>query len=108
MAAANAILVQLANEHREQLEALLMEFDTAWDKNRLAVEMKKLAKNSPLRLPALIEMIKIDLEKRWQTGQRVTVESYLKGFPELGTRNTVSPDLLQAGPGRHGHRLPGS
>ena len=96
MAAANAILVQLADVYREQLEALLMEFDTAWDKNRLAVEMKKLAKNSPLRLPALIEMIKIDLEKRWQTGQRLTVESYLKGFPELGTRDTVSPDLLQA------------
>jgi hypothetical protein len=49
-----------------------------------------------LRLPALLEMIKIDLEHRWQRGQRAKVEAYLKAFPELAEPGRVPADLLLA------------
>src|SRR5262249_36767205 len=46
--------------------------------------------------PALVELVKIDLERHWQAGRRVTVESYLGDYPELGTPDSVPADLLQA------------
>ena len=49
-----------------------------------------------LRLPALAEMVKIDLERQWQRGRQVSLKSYLKEFPELGSPSDVSADLIQA------------
>jgi hypothetical protein len=51
---------------------------------------------SRLRLPALVEMVKIDLERQWQLGRRISLEEYLKLYPELGAPETVSADLIQA------------
>ena len=45
---------------------------------------------------ALIEMVKIDLERRWQRGERVGLADYLRDYPELGTPQTVSADLVRA------------
>ena len=45
---------------------------------------------SPLRLPALVELIKIDLERQWQLGKQPTIESYLAAFPELGGHDDVA------------------
>jgi len=41
-------------------------------------------------------MVKIDLRRHWQKGRRVLLEDYLKQFPVLGTRDTVSLDLVQS------------
>ena len=41
-------------------------------------------------------MVKIDLERQWQRGRQVSLESYLKEFPELGSPADVSADLIQA------------
>jgi serine/threonine protein kinase len=49
-----------------------------------------------LRFPALVEMVKIDLQRRWQRGLQVTIETYLLLYPELGTADTVPIDLLLA------------
>src|SRR5205823_8887422 len=48
------------------------------------------------RLPALVELVKLDLSREWLQGRRVNLESYLKSFPELGTVETVSPELILA------------
>jgi predicted Ser/Thr protein kinase len=44
----------------------------------------------------LVEMVKIDLHRRWERGRRVILEAYLKTYPELGTAETVPVDLLVA------------
>ena len=48
-----------------------------------------------IRLPALTEMVKIDLERQWQRGQRVGVEHYLRAFPELGPADSPPLDLIE-------------
>src|SRR5262245_50087879 len=48
------------------------------------------------RLPALVEMVKLDLSREWLLGRPVTLESYLDSFPELGTAETVAAELILA------------
>jgi predicted Ser/Thr protein kinase len=97
MAAANTNLVRLSDADRQQLEATLLAFEESWSPDRLAERVPALPPaGHPLRLPTLVELVKIDLERHWQLGCRRTVEEYLRAYPELGTAGTVSPDLLQA------------
>jgi serine/threonine protein kinase len=97
MPAAESHLLALSDEQRQVLESWLMAFDHQWDEQRLVAHLAKLPPpGDPLRRPALIEMVKIDLERHWQRGQPVRLESYLKSLPELGTRDTVPADLIQA------------
>src|SRR5258707_176183 len=79
MPAAESHLLALSDEQRQVLESWLMAFDHKWDEQRLAVHVQRLPPpGDPLRRPALIEMVKIDLERHWQRGQPVRLESYLK------------------------------
>lgn len=48
------------------------------------------------RLTALVEMIKMDLNRRCLQGRPVRLEWYLEDFPELGTVETISPELILA------------
>src|SRR5262245_20273999 len=89
-------LANLSAEHRRQLESLLLKFDQSWDEKRLPAVLRQLPADSPLRRPALIEMIKIDLERRRKAGQKVRLEAYLKPFPELGTADDLPVDLILA------------
>jgi hypothetical protein len=56
----------LTDEDRRQLEAWLGEFGRSWTPQRLGACARKLPPDSPLRLLALTEMVKIDLERQWQ------------------------------------------
>ena len=47
-------------------------------------------------IPALVEMVKLDLSREWLQGRPVNLESYLESFPELGTAETVSAELILA------------
>jgi predicted Ser/Thr protein kinase len=97
MATTNAHLVELSDDKRQLLETWLVEFDLSWDESRLAQWVHKLpARGDCLRRPALIEMVKIDLEHRWQRGQRAVVEGYLKALPELGAPDRLPADLILA------------
>ncbi len=46
------------------------------------------------RLAVLVEMVKLDLSREWLQGRPVSLESYLESFPELGTVETVSAELI--------------
>src|SRR5947209_6573745 len=97
MAIGNTKLWALTDNERQALESRLVQFDGSWHEQRLAEEARELPPSgSPLRLPLLIEMVKIDLERKWQGGRGVGVEAYLERFPELGTPQSVPVDLLQA------------
>jgi serine/threonine protein kinase len=95
MTAADANLATLSDDKRQVLEAWLVDFDLTWNEDRMASAVRRLPHDS-LRRPALVEMIKIDLERRWQRGQPATLESYLKSIPELGGPERLPPDLLLA------------
>jgi hypothetical protein len=94
MAVVNTGVLQLPDEDQKWLNSWLWEFDQA--KGELASWASRLPLASPVRRPALIEMVKIDLERQWQRGRPVRLESYLAHYPELGTLDTVPPDLIQA------------
>src|SRR3954452_17047667 len=48
------------------------------------------------RLTALVEMIKLDLNRQCLQGRPVRLEWYLESFPELGTVESISPELILA------------
>jgi WD40 repeat protein/tetratricopeptide (TPR) repeat protein len=90
-------LLELAPPDRLQLEAWLAEFEEAWDEHLLAARVERLPPpGQPLRLPALIELVKIDLERNWQRGRHLTLGDYLARYPELGPAEALPPDLLLA------------
>jgi WD40 repeat protein len=87
----------MAPADRLQLEAWLAEFEEAWDEHRLAAQAARLPPpGQPLRLPALVELVKIDLERNWQRGRRLSLTDYLARYPELGPADALPPDLLLA------------
>jgi hypothetical protein len=95
MAAANLHLAKLSDADRGVLEGWLVEFDQSWHEKRLAFQVRQLPPaDNPLRLAALIEMVKIDLERQWQMGRRAVIEGYLKFIPELGTSETVPEQII--------------
>jgi predicted Ser/Thr protein kinase len=64
--------------------------------DRLAAGMVIPASMDTQRLPVLVEMVKLDLNREWLQGRPVNLESYLESFPELGTPETVSAELILA------------
>jgi predicted Ser/Thr protein kinase len=49
----------------------------------------------PFRREALLELIKVEVERCWQAGRRKHIEDYLQEFPELGEDKDSLEDLLQ-------------
>jgi formylglycine-generating enzyme required for sulfatase activity len=96
MAAPNPRLADLPDAERQALESWLVAFDQDWDEGLLASRVPQLAPGSSWRVPALAEMVKIDLERQWQRGRQISLESYLAQFPELGRPEDVSADLIWA------------
>ncbi len=97
MATPEAHLATLTDEQRLLLERWLVDFDLSWDEGQLGSWARRLPPpGDPLRRPALVEMVKIDLEYRWQRGQRARLEAYLKALPELGAAADLPADLLLA------------
>ncbi|NLF68352.1 MAG: protein kinase [Candidatus Anammoximicrobium sp.] len=97
MTASLDALVELSEADRRRLEFFLFDFDRAWSPHGLAACAKELPPDDRVyRQAALVELVKIDLERQWQSGSRCTLEDYLRQFPELGSRETVSTEILQA------------
>ncbi|MCL4207060.1 MAG: DUF1080 domain-containing protein [Pirellulaceae bacterium] len=92
------LLLQLTSQEQERVEAWLVAFDQAWHVGALAEWSAKRLPDpgDPLRPLVLTELVKIDLERQWQAGHRLTLGSYLERFPELGSLETVSPELILA------------
>jgi WD40 repeat protein len=96
MPATNTHALLLPDHERDLLEAWLAEFDQSWNEGRLAERVRELPATGPLRFAALVEMVKIDLERCWQRGHPTSVEAYLHLYPELGAPDTVAADLVLA------------
>jgi tetratricopeptide (TPR) repeat protein len=96
MAASTDSRDPLSPEQLGQLEACLLDFDRHWDPDQLRARLAALPAAAPWRRVALVEMVKIDLERRWQRGERIGLPDYLRQYPELGTPCTVPADLVRA------------
>jgi len=96
MATAEQHLAPLSVPEREKLESWLVDFELAWNEDLLVARAQRLARGDRLRVPALIEMIKIDLERRWQRGRQIPLETYLKAYPELASPEGLLVTLLRA------------
>jgi serine/threonine protein kinase len=68
-----------------QLSELAERFALAWQQGADAPAVRDYLPAEPpdLRLLTLVELIKLDLEYRWQSGLRKTLPEYLAEFPEL-------------------------
>src|SRR5262245_37819161 len=97
MAAANPNLDALSEANRQLLESWLVNFDESWHQSRLTEQVgARPPMDTRMRLAALTELIKIDLERQWQHGRQPTVEAYVSAYPELGGPDGAPADLLQA------------
>jgi PASTA domain len=86
----------LSPDLRQRLEQGLQLFQKDWTDKLMAETLGQMAADHPLRYASVVEMTKLDLAKRWKHGQRVTLEQYLKSYPELGGVHTVSVDLIRS------------
>src|SRR5262249_11951572 len=81
---------------RQALDAWLAEFNHSWNEDRLAALVRQLPLAGPLRHLALGELVRRDLQQHWQKDRPIHLEAYLQDYPELGTPETVAPDLIRA------------
>ena len=90
----------MPKEEFEDLQTYLDRFETAWkdalQHNHAPPEIANCLPplQSPFRVEVLHEFVKADLEYRWNLGQTPDLESYLKEHRDLGTSETVSPQLI--------------
>jgi len=88
---------QLDDEAADVLLDWGLEFDRNWAPGLLETYADALPE--PLqawRKAAIEELVQTDLVRQWERRSEVLVESYLERFPELGTAETVSPELIAA------------
>lgn len=83
----------------QQLQEIADRFEKAWQGSETTHIQPILENYLPpsgdaLRLPVLMELVKTDLEIRWRRGYPLGLEEYLQKFPELGTGETISPQML--------------
>lgn len=98
----------------ERLQLCTDRFEAAWQKVTGADDPIALAgflppSEDPLRTVILHELIMTDLEIRWRRGLRTSLADYLGQFPELGSPETLAPELLYEEyrvRQRYGDRLP--
>jgi len=91
-------LATLSVEQRNALESLLMDFDRSWTPASLSEYAGQLESESDSRLRELAatELVKIDLQRGWSSGQGRLLEEYLQQLPALGTADSISPELILA------------
>src|SRR6516162_9803630 len=97
MPAIHPQLASLSGPERLLLEGWLADFEEGWHEGKLAEQVACLpAPGCLLRRCALVEMAKIDLERRWRAGRPRAVADYLAEYPELGDAASAPPDLVLA------------
>jgi WD40 repeat protein/serine/threonine protein kinase len=94
MSAADSKVRELSPQERQELDERLSDFHRTWGPDRLDHALQDLPADLPYRLAAVTGLAAIDLEMQWQNGKRPRVEEYLERYPELGTSENVSIELL--------------
>jgi WD40 repeat protein/serine/threonine protein kinase len=96
MSAADPNVRELSAQDRQKLDERLGDFHRTWEPGQLDRTLADLPVDLPYRLAAVTGLVAVDLEMQWQNGQHIRVEEYLEKYPELGTAENVSIELLLA------------
>ncbi|WP_010584309.1 serine/threonine-protein kinase [Schlesneria paludicola] len=85
---------QFTDEDDSLLEAAIEAFARAWDESSTPPELHEYLElcDAPLRNSLAVELIKIDIEQRWQRGLRKLIEDYVREIPLL--KGQITPQLL--------------
>src|SRR5262245_16482321 len=90
--------LQLSEADQQRLAQLSAKFAESWNRCPKDVGISLAAYLPPLedrlRLPALHKLIPIDLDHRWSRRERVLLENYLNDYPELGSADELSVELI--------------
>jgi serine/threonine protein kinase len=83
---------------RNRLESLLLEFEGDWKSESLAKfeQMASVHPNKAFRHVALMELVKIDMQRRWSIGEPRRLETYLEQYSQLGDSASVPAELVAA------------
>lgn len=86
----------LCRAERDQLEQVLMDFEDGWSSGQFAHFAPNLSAQLPenVRAAALIELIKVDLQRGWRSGQGRMIETYLAELAGSHADTLVTPQLL--------------
>jgi hypothetical protein len=88
-------LGQLTPRERNQLHTILELYARAWQEgDSVALADFVPPVDVPFRAVVFQELVKADLEQRWQRQQEIYLEDYCRGFPDFMTSQTVPPLLL--------------
>jgi tetratricopeptide (TPR) repeat protein/tRNA A-37 threonylcarbamoyl transferase component Bud32 len=86
----------LSDGNWKVLEAWVAEFRRSWKEDLLPRRVAQLPPaGSSLRLPALTELVKMDMALQWRAGRQVAVTHYLRAYAELSIPERVLSDLVQ-------------
>ncbi|MCX7422620.1 MAG: protein kinase [Planctomycetia bacterium] len=92
-----SVLSQLSDDVRDALTDWLADWDLSWQPGQIERQLDSLPSDlRAFRRAAIAELVKIDIVKMWRREMETLLESYLERFPELGTADTVTPDLIIA------------
>lgn len=80
----------------ERIEEIVERFEEAWHGPWPPRLEAFLPGDAALFWPVLVELVHIDLEYRLKRGEKVTVEAYLRNYPELSDDRATVVDLLAA------------
>ena len=85
---------EFADEDWPQFEAVLEAFSLAWNETSSPPVIGEYIEScdAHLRQSLAVELVKIDLEQRWQRGLRRLIEDYAAEIPEL--RGQITPQLI--------------
>jgi len=88
---------KLDNQYWGVLSDAVRSLEAAW-KTRVTPDLSGFVPRvgDPLRRQILVELIKVDQEYRWHSGQERTLENYLQSWPELADKPEVVVELLAA------------
>ncbi len=80
----------------ERLSTHLERYIDAWEAGGAPPELADFLPAEPpgLRRLGLIELVKLDMENRWDRGERRLLESYVETFPELSVDGLLPQDLI--------------
>src|SRR5262245_24440688 len=83
------------SQKQQQVNDLVRQLMQVWQ-TATDVDLRRFLppRTDPLYGPALRELVKADLQVRWQKKQGKPLESYIDRYPELGPLTELPPDVL--------------
>jgi len=88
---------QLDDQHWAVLASAVWQLERSWRAGHGADLAQYVPPpDEPLRPRVLVELIKVDQEYRWESGDRKMLEAYLEDWPELADEPEFVTELLEA------------